>query len=155
MEFLTADEKILLQTQLKERITKRKELSDRIGTAREMGDLKENAEYHAAREDQGLNEAKIRQLEARLAQSTVVDADDIPEDVVYTGRTVKLREVNSGDEDLYRLVGETTGDLNADYVEVTQNSPMGLALMRARVGETVRVSLPHGEKHFEIVELVE
>ncbi len=154
MEFLTQEEKQRLEEQLSEAISKRKQLSERIGAARELGDLSENAEYHAAREDQGLNEARIRHLEDRLANSGVVDSESVPDDVVFIGTTVKLRDVDSEDEDCYRLVGETSDDLPDDYVEVTQNSPMGQALMRARVGDVVRVSLPRGDRRYEIVEIV-
>jgi len=154
MEFLTEEEKAKLIEQLETLKAKRKGLSDRIGAARELGDLKENAEYHAAREDQGMNEAKIRQLEERLKNASILDTDGLPDDMVFVGATVKLRDLKSNDEDLYRLVGDSSGDFSLDYIEVTQNSPMGEALMRARVGETVRVSLPRGEKRFEILEIV-
>jgi len=154
MEFMTEEERARLEQQLEELKAKRKSLSDRIGAARELGDLRENAEYHAAREDQGLNEAKIRDLEERLKNSKVHDNESMPEDMVFVGATVKLRDVESNDEDLYRLVGETSGSFSMDYIEVSQNSPMGEALMRARVGETVRVRLPKGEKRFEILEIV-
>ena len=80
--------------------------------------------------------------------------DDTPEDMVFIGATVRLREVDSGDEDLYRLVGETTGNYEDEVIEVTPNSPMGQGLMKARVGETVRVDLRRGPKRFEIVEIV-
>jgi transcription elongation GreA/GreB family factor len=74
--------------------------------------------------------------------------------MVFIGAMVRLRDVDSGDEDLYRLVGQATGDFSADYVEVTTNSPMGMALMKSQVGETVRVTLPRGERQFLILELV-
>jgi transcription elongation GreA/GreB family factor len=74
--------------------------------------------------------------------------------VVFLGSTVKLRELGSGDEDLYRLVGEATGDLALDYIEVTTTSPMGEALMKAHVGETISVRAPRGVKQFLIVEIV-
>lgn len=154
MDFITAEEKSKLQDQLKELQAKRKTLSDRIGAARELGDLKENAEYHAAKEDQGMNEMKIRNLEERLAQSAVFEEGAVPDGVVFVGTTVRLRNIDNKREDLYRLVGEMSGNMDADYVEVTQNSPMGQALMRATVGETVRVDLPRGEQRFEIVEIV-
>ncbi len=154
MEFITPDEKVLLEKQIEQYKAKRKTISDRIGVARELGDLSENAEYHAAREDQGMNEAKIRQLEERLKNSQILDASQIPDDMVFVGATVKLRDVATDDEDLYRLVGQASGSFSLDYIEVTQTSPMGEALMRARVGETVRVSLPRGDKRFEILEIV-
>lgn len=155
MQYMTADEKQRLQDQLKTLQVKRIELSDRIGRARELGDLKENAEYHAAKEDQGHNERKIREIEEKLAQAVVADLDEVPKDMVFIGATVRLRDVENGDEDVYRLVGEATGSFTADYVEVTPASPMGLALMKARVGETVRVDLRRGPKRFEIVEIME
>ena len=73
--------------------------------------------------------------------------------MVFIGATVRLRDTDSGKENLYRLVGELS-DTDADYVEVTPNSPMGMSLMKARVGETVMVDLPRGQRRFEIVEVV-
>lgn len=154
MDYMTSDERKSLEGQLKNLIAKRREISDRIGTAREMGDLRENAEYHAAREDQGLNEAKIRHLEERLANAVVADEGDLPEDIVFVGATVKLRDVATEQEDLFKLVGDATGNFDLDYVEVTPNSALGLALMKARIGEVIRVDLPRGEKRYEIVEIM-
>lgn len=154
MDYITPDDKARLEQQLKDCINMRRVLSERIGVARALGDLRENADYHAAKEDQGLNEAKIRQLEARLASAIVADTDSMPKDVVFLGATVKLRDVESEAEEMYKLVGESTGNFDADYIEVTPTSPMGEALMKARLGETVRVSLRRGERRFEIVEIV-
>jgi len=153
MNYMTSEEKATLETQLKEFIDKRIELSDRIGRAREHGDLKENAEYHTAKDDQGHNERRIRDLEAKLATAVVVDDSEVPAGMVFIGATVLLRDVSSGDEDLYRLVGESTGSLDIDYIEVTPNSPLGMALLKAEVGSTIRADLPRGEKQFEIVEI--
>jgi len=154
MEFITPEEHAELEKQIELYKAKRKTISDRIGAARELGDLSENAEYHAAREDQGMNEAKIRQLEERHTNAKILDSSQIPDDMVFVGATVKLRDLSNDDEDLYRLVGQTSGSYSNDYIEVTQTSPMGEALMRSRVGETVRVSLPRGDKRFEILEIV-
>ena len=154
---MTAEDKVGLEEQLQALKGMRKTLSDRIGRARELGDLSENAEYHASKEDQGHNERKIRDLEKQLALAVVVGDQDTPDGMVFIGATVRLRNVSSGEEDLYRLVGEgsgTGGEVGADYIEVTPNSPMGLALMKAEVGSTIRVDLPRGEKRFEIVEIV-
>jgi transcription elongation GreA/GreB family factor len=74
--------------------------------------------------------------------------------MVFVGATVKLREVDSGDEDLYKIVGTASNDFSLDYVEVTTTSPLGEALMKARVGEVVRVDLPKGATQFEILEIV-
>ncbi|MBC23949.1 MAG: transcription elongation factor GreA [Phycisphaerae bacterium] len=154
MEYITASEKEQLEQKLSNLISQRKVITERIAEARELGDLKENAEYHAAREDQGQNEAKIRDLEDRLANAQIADDADVPEGMVFLGTTVKLKDVDSGEEELYRLVGEASGDLTVDYIEVTTSSPMGVALMKSHVGETVRVDLPRGERHYEIVEIV-
>ena len=154
MEYISAEDKQQLEEKLEELKGKRTALSKRIGEARELGDLSENAEYHAAREEQGLNEAEIRRIEQRLKEAKVVDDSEVPEDMVFLGATVKLRDVEDGDEDLYRLVGESSGSFDFDVFEVTAASPMGEALMKARVGETIRVDLPKATKRFEIVEIV-
>lgn len=154
MEILTPDEKRRLEQMLQELHARGRELIERIAEARALGDLKENAEYHSAREDQAQNNARVKQIEDRLARAQVADNSSLPEDMVFIGATVKLREVDTGDEDLYRIVGEATGDMSADYVEVTVNSPLGSSLMKARVGETVRVDLPRGEARYLIVEIV-
>ena len=154
MEILTPEEKKRLETTLSELRVRGKELIERIAEARALGDLKENAEYHSAREDQAQNNARIKQLEDRLAVAQVADNTSLPEDMVFIGATVKLREVDTGDEDLYRIVGEATGDMSVDYIEVTVNSPLGTSLMKSRVGETVRVDLPRGEARYLIVEIV-
>ena len=153
MNYMTTQEKARIEAQLKELKGKRKGLSDRIGRARELGDLSENAEYHSAKEDQGHNERRIRDIEEKLASAVVVDPQDLPEGIVFVGATVRLRDMSSGDEDLYRIVGDSTGAIDADYVEVTPNSPMGLSLMKARVGDRIKVDLPRGERRFEIVEI--
>lgn len=154
MEFLTQEEHTRLSQQLEELKAKRPVITQRIAEARALGDLKENADYHAAREDQGLNEADIRNLEERLSTSSVVEEGDIPEGVVFLGATVKLRDLSDDEEELFRLVGESTGGGSGDVVEVTATSPMGEALMKSRVGETIRVDAPRGEMRFEIVEIL-
>ncbi len=155
MNYMTADEKKNLEKQLKQCVAKQKVLSDRIGRARELGDLKENAEYHAAKEDQGMNEAKIKDIKEKLASAVVTDNESLPDGMVFIGATVRLRNVETESEDLYRLVGEASGNLDDDLIEVTPNSPMGQALMKSHVGEVVRVDLRRGEKRFEIVEIVQ
>ena len=154
MDFITQEEKKKLEEKLAEMIAKRPQITTRIAEARAHGDLKENAEYHAAREEQGLNEAEIRRLEERLSKAKVADQVEIPDDMVFLGATVKLRDTATDDEDMYRLVGESSGSFDADVVEVTASSPMGEALMKARVGETIRVDLPRGTRRFEIIEIV-
>jgi len=154
MEFLTPDEKAKLEERLEELVSNRPVISKRIAEARALGDLKENAEFHAAREDQGVQEAEIRRIEERLANAKVIKEGDIPEDIVFLGATVKLREEGDDEEELFRLVGEPSGDMDGEIVEVSVSSPMGEALLKARVGETVRVDTPRGVKRFEVLEIV-
>jgi transcription elongation factor GreA len=137
MEFITAEEKQTLETKLEDLKAKRPVLSKRIAEARALGDLKENADYHAAREDQGLNEAEIRRIEERVRTASVADVGTVPRDMVFLGAVVKLRDASSGSEDLYKLVGEATGRFDSDEVEVTVSSPMGEALLKARIGDVV------------------
>lgn len=154
MEIITSEEKAALQKKLDDLKAKRSEISNRIAEARALGDLKENAEYHAAREDQGMNEAEIRRIEERIANAGVVDGDGRPDDIVFIGATVKMKEVDTDDEDVYRLVGEPTGSQDDDVFEVTASSPMGEAMMKARVGDVIRVNTPRGVKRFEVTEIL-
>jgi transcription elongation factor GreA len=154
MNFITPEEKTQLEQLLSSLRANDKMLIQRIQEARALGDLRENAEYHAAREDKAMNDAKIKEVEGRLASAQIAGETSMPTDMVFVGMLVRLRDVDRGDDDLYKLVGESTGRFDLDYVEVTTTSPMGVALMKARVGEIVRVDLPRGEKRFEIVEIV-
>ncbi len=154
MEFITAEEKAQLERRLEELKSRRPAISNRIAEARAQGDLKENADYHAARDEQGLNEAEIRRLEQRLKTAKVADDIEVPQDMVFLGAVVRLRDADNSAEDLYKLVGEASGNFDGDEIEVTAQSPMGEALMKARVGETVKVDLPRGTKRFEVVEIL-
>ena len=154
MQYITEDDKKRIEEKLAECIGNQKILSDRIGRAREMGDLKENAEYHAAKEDQGLNELRIKEYKYKLANSVVADTENIPEDIVFIGAIVKLRDIESEEEELYRLVGESTNNFDLDYIEVTPSSPMGEALLKTRVGEVIGVDLRRGKRKFKIIEIV-
>lgn len=154
MEFITKEEKAKLEARLAELVANRPVLSKRIAEARAQGDLKENADYHASRDDQGLEEAEIRRLEKRLKQAKVADNIEVPEDMVFLGAVVRLKDLDDGSDDLYKLVGDASGSFDADEIEVTTKSPMGESLMKARVGETIRVDLPRGPKRFEILEIV-
>jgi len=154
MDFITAEEKTMLTEKLTELRAMDKMLIQRIAEARALGDLRENAEYHASREDKAMNDAKIKEIEERLARAQVTDSSTLPVDMVFIGATVRLRDDDRGDDDLYRLVGQATGRFDLDYIEVTTTSPMGVALMKARVGESIRVDLPRGAKRFTIIEIV-
>lgn len=150
MELVTKAEKEQIEARLAGLIANRPVISQRIAEARAHGDLRENGDYHAAREQQGMEEAEIRRLQERLQAVSVID-ESMNKDVVFLGSIVKLREIDTGDEDLYRLVGETSAEAPLDYSEVTVTSPMGEALMKARVGDQIRVAAPRGTKRFEVV----
>ncbi|MFM9997098.1 MAG: GreA/GreB family elongation factor [Phycisphaerales bacterium] len=154
MDMITQGDKDKLAARLAALKTNRKVLSVRIAEARAHGDLSENGEYHAAREQQGLEEAEIRRLEERLTSAQVVGEDTKSVGVVFLGSTVRIKDVEKGRMDTVRLVGEMSTEPPEDYDEVTSSSPMGESLMKARVGETIRVNTPRGVKRFEIVEIV-
>ncbi|MBL4698679.1 MAG: transcription elongation factor GreA [Phycisphaerales bacterium] len=155
MDVITAGEKKKIQARLDALIANRPVITARIAEARALGDLKENAEYHAAREQQGMDEAEIRRLDERLAKAQVVDTTKTADGVVFIGSTVKLREEGDDEIELYRLVGESSDENgDEDIIEVTATSPMGESLMKARVGEFIRVNAPRGVKRFEILEII-
>jgi transcription elongation factor GreA len=153
MEIITQSERERLQQRLATLKANRPVISQRIAEARALGDLKENGDYHAAREQQGMDEAEIRRLEARIADAQVVEAGAGGSDVVFLGNTVKIKDLDTGRTDTVKLVGEMSDEPPEDYDEVTASSPMGEALMKARIGETIRFSAPKGVKRYEIVEI--
>lgn len=153
MEFITREEKDRIEQKLKDLKSRRSVISQRIAEARALGDLKENADYHAAREEQGLDEAEIRRLEHRLKVAKVADDISLPGDMVFLGSVVRLKDMETKSEDIYKLVGESSGQFDTDEIEITMGSPMGEALFKARVGDTVKVDLPRGIKRYEIVEI--
>ena len=157
VQLLTRQEKNNLEEQLKAMIAKRPQIAARIAEAREKGDLRENADYHAGREELAMLEARIRNLEQRLKSASVVNPDDIPADMVFLGSTVKVRDVQTGEAEMFRLVGElnkSAFDSDGEVMEVSAKSPLGEALMRARAGQKVRVRVPRGEICYEIMEIL-
>ncbi len=155
MEMVTKAEREQIEARLASLIANRPVISTRIAEARALGDLKENGDYHAAREQQGMEEAEIRRLETRLADVSIVDDSHRSSGIVFIGATVKMKEEGTRFEaELFRLVGEASGTVSEEITEVTANSPMGEALMKARVGEVVAVRSPRGIKKFKILEIV-
>jgi len=154
MELVTQLEKDNLAAKLAALTANRPVISRRIAEARELGDLKENGDYHAAREDQGMQEAEIERLARRLAECQVVGESHKSTGVVFMGAVVKIKEEGSDEVELVKLVGEASGEAMGEYFEATVSSPFGEALMKARVGETIAVRGPRGMKRFEIVEIV-
>lgn len=131
----------------------RTEIAARIKAARELGDLKENAEYHIAKEDQAHLETRIKRLRERLAKADVVDSDAAPADTFAFGRTAEVRDESSGELNTWTLVGSTEADLSAG--RLSAESPIGAALRDAQVGEKVSVETPRGAKSFVVEKLVD
>jgi len=119
---------------------KRPYLSKRIQEARAHGDLKENAEYDAAREDQGMTEARIRELEDKLSRAKIIDNEDISSDEVYIGASVTLLDIDMENEIVYSLVSEDEADFAAKKISIS--SPVGEALLGHKVGDVVKVQVP-------------
>ena len=120
-----------------------------ISEARSLGDLSENAEYHAAKEQQSLNEGRIAELEDRLARAEVIDVTKLSGDTIKFGATVTLLDEDTEEEKTYQIVGEPEADVRSGRVSVT--SPIARALIGKGVGDTVEVNTPGGGKSYEIV----
>lgn len=140
-EALTAELKKLTSVE-------RLQLSREIETAREHGDLKENAEYHAAKEKQGQMEARIAHLEGMISRAEVIDASQLGGDRVRFGAVVTLEDLDSGEEKVYRIVGAEEANVAKGTISVT--SPVSRALINHEVGDEVRVKAPAGLRKYEI-----
>ena len=131
---------------------KRQEIIDAISEARAHGDLKENAEYHAAREEQGLNEARIRELEDVLGTSQVVEYKQMGvEDRVIFGSTVIIKDIENDEIKKYQIVGDAEADIENNTISFT--TPMARALLKKELGEFIEVHTPGGDKEFEIINI--
>jgi transcription elongation factor GreA len=126
-------------------------VTQKIADARAEGDLKENAEYHAQRENQGMLMAKINQLRSKLASAEIVDTSALPKDTVAFGAAVKVKDLEFGDEDTYTLVG--AGDEDYETGKILVTSPIGQALLGKKVGEVADVNAPAGLLKFEVLEI--
>jgi transcription elongation factor GreA len=135
--------------QLKE--VERPKISREIGVAREHGDLSENAEYHAAKERQGWIEARIKDLEDKLARAEVIDPSKLSGNKVAFGATVKLSNIETEEESVYRLVGADEANLDQGSISIT--SPLARALIGREVGDEVKIKMPAGERLYEILEV--
>ncbi len=131
----------------------RPRITEAIAEARAHGDLKENAEYHAAREQQGLCEARIRDIEAKLGGSQVIDPTKLPQDgrVVF-GVTVVLENIDDGEERRYKIVGDDEADFKTGKISV--NSPIARGLVGKSEGDEAKIQTPSGLVEFEILEVI-
>ena len=127
------------------------EVAKRIATARELGDLSENAEYHAAREDQGMLQARIDALKDRLARAYIVDQSSLPRDAVVFGARVRIKNLESGKIEAYELVGP--GDEDYDNNKILTTSPRGQGLLGKKIGDQVEIKVPRGTLRYEIVDI--
>jgi len=127
------------------------EVTKRVATAREMGDLSENAEYHAAREDQGMLQARIDALKDRLARAYIVDQSSLPRDAVVFGARVRIKDLDSGESEVYDLVGP--GDEDYDNNKILTTSPRGQGLLGKKIGEIAEIKVPRGTLRYQIVDI--
>jgi transcription elongation factor GreA len=122
-----------------------------IATARDHGDLSENAEYHAAREKQSFIEGRVKELEDKLARAEVIDPKKLAGDKVAFGATVKLTNTQTDEEVTYRIVGADESDINAGTISIT--SPMARSLLGKEAGDEVKMKMPGGERLYEILDV--
>ncbi|MFN9604517.1 MAG: transcription elongation factor GreA [Planctomycetota bacterium] len=127
-------------------------IAEKIADARAEGDLKENAEYHAQRENQGLMQAKINALKAKISRAHIIDTASLPRDQVVFGARVKLKDLQFGDEEEYTLVG--AGDENYETGRILSTRPFGAAIMGKKIGQIVEVVAPKGTLRYEVMEIV-
>lgn len=127
------------------------EITKRIAEARAEGDLKENAEYHGARESQGMLQAKINLLKSKLSKASIVDMSKLPKDEVVFGCTVKVKDLDFGDNEEFTMVGAGEEDIDEGKINVT--SPLARGLISKKVGEIAEVEVPAGISKFEILEI--
>jgi transcription elongation factor GreA len=129
----------------------RPNISKKIATARELGDLKENAEYHAAREELSLIETKIKKLQDKISRVRVIDRNAIPDDKAYILSTVVLKNNDTGESVKYTLVSPSEADFKQNKISVT--SPIGKALLGRSAGENIKVNVPAGILHYIVMEI--
>ncbi len=123
-----------------------------IAEARAHGDLKENAEYHAAREQQGFIEGRIQEIEGKLSSAEIIEVSSLKnQEKVVFGATVELLNTSTEQEAMYQIVGEDEADIKANLISIT--SPLARALIGKEEGEVVRVEAPGGELEYEILEI--
>ena len=126
-------------------------ITQRVADARAEGDLKENAEYHGARESQGLTQAKINLLRDKLARASIVDTSKLPKDQVVFGCTVRVRDLDFDDEEEFTLVG--AGEEDYDTGKILATSPLAQGLIGKKVGDKVQIEVPRGTLKFEVLEI--
>lgn len=133
------------------RVVKRKEVAQKIKEAREQGDLSENAEYDAAKDEQKEIEARIEELESILKNVEIVYTDEVDKEKVNVGCVVTVKRLETGKVEIFKLVGSTEADFLNN--KISNESPIGAALMGAKAGEIVEVEAPNGTFQIEILDI--
>ena len=140
-----------LEKRLEElKFVKRPEITERIKVARDFGDLSENAEYDAAKNEQARIEGEIVEIEAKLKVAEIIKTSGA-NDVVSVGKTVKILDVDFNEESVYEIVGTTEADISKN--KISNESPLGKALIGGKVGDTVTVKAPNGDYMVKIVSI--
>lgn len=141
-----------LEVELKRRTSEeRPRIIAAISEARSHGDLSENAEYHAAKEQQSLNEGRVAEIESILARAEIIDPSKLQGDTITFGATVKLVDEDTDEEKTYQLVGDVEADVKAGRVSIS--SPIARALVGKKVGDQVEVTAPGGAKSYEVLDI--
>ena len=125
------------------------EIAKRIAAARDLGDLSENAEYHAAREEQGHIQARIDRLKDQLGRAYIIDRSTLPTDAVVFGARVKVKDLDLAEEEEFVLVGPGEEDYNSN--RILTSSPIGQGLLGKKIGEVAEIQVPMGKLRFEVM----
>ena len=149
---LTKDGEKKLQEELKNLKLERPEITKTIAEAREHGDLKENAEYHAAREQQSMVEARIKNIEFKLGNSEIIysKSSENKNQIIF-GSTVELLNTKDNSKIKYKLVGEDEADLTKN--KISFNSPIGKGLMNKKIGDIITILVPNGKLNFKVINI--
>ena len=149
---LTKDGEKKLQEELKNLKLERPKITKAIAEAREHGDLKENAEYHAAREQQGLVEARIKDIEFKLGNSEIIDSKSKEnENQIIFGSIVELLNIKDNSKIKYQIVGEDEADVTKN--KISFNSPIGKGIINKKMGDIITISAPMGKLNFKIINI--
>lgn len=133
------------------KVEERPRIIQQIAEARDHGDLSENAEYHAAKDAQGINEAKVAELEDKIARAEIIDPSKLTGTSVKFGATVTLEDEDSGDKVKYKIVGEDEADLREGKISIS--SPIARALIGKSKGDSAEVTTPRGARSYEILKI--
>ncbi len=149
---LTKDGVAKLEAELENlKTVKRQEIAEKIKVALSFGDLSENSEYDEAKNEQGIIESRIAEIEATLAHAQIIDDDDISTEKIGIGNVVKIYDKDMEEEMEFQIVG--TSEANIDKGQMSDESPIGAALIGHKIGETVTVETPSGALEFEILDI--